>query len=378
MKNNLQKTIMKTYWSKEYNWRRASVSRYLQTPDDNCVINNETYFKPPNINNHSSNLYYDVKKNILCCCWFSGDNEGDEGCHIYISRFDLNNKMMMWSDPIKITDNKGFADQNPIMFYFKDYYYMIHNTQVDKVGDTSAYIKLVKSVTNDFSAKEIQSCEFDNKRGQMIRCRVLVEDDRVLLPFYFIEYNNTEAYFKSGLYIIRSLDKVIEYQKVIIEGSENLLEPCLVRVGNDCNGIKYHLYFRDQRAKYVYRSISMDGGVTWDKPEVLVLENNHSAIDVIRASNGKLVLVGNRKFDKRNFGRAPLSIYVSDDDGVNWKFIMDLDPKESEPYYVWRYGEFSYPSILEIGDYFHISYTYNRKTIKYIKILIRNILEKID
>lgn len=367
-------TTLQTYWSKAYNWRRTSVSRYLTPPNDNCLVNNQTYFTPPNINNHSSNLYHDTERNILYCCWFSGDNEGDDGCHIYISKFDLNSKLMMWSDPLQITNNPGYADQNPLMFFFKNDYYMIHNTQVDGVGDTTAYIKLLKSRTDNFLQEETKTYDFDNQNGQMVRCRPIVEgDERVLLPFYFINDQDI-THFRSGIYIITSLSPRIEYQKIIVQGSENLLEPCLVKV----DSMEYHLYYRDQRAKYVYRSVSYDGCLTWTKPESLKLENNHCAVDVIRASNGDLVLIGNRKFDKRNFGRAPLSVYLSKDKGITWKFITDLDPQESDPYYVWRHGEFSYPSISEIGNYFHISYTYNRITIKHLRIPTRDILEKLN
>jgi predicted neuraminidase len=61
-----------------------------------------------------------------------------------------------------------------------------------------------------------------------------------------------------------------------------------------------------------------------------------------------------------NWGmRSPLSLFKSEDNGVTWNKLYDL---ESEP------GEFSYPAIIASEESLTITYTWNRKTIACVEI----------
>ena len=58
--------------------------------------------------------------------------------------------------------------------------------------------------------------------------------------------------------------------------------------------------------------------------------------------------------------RVPLRVSLSEDGGLTWPHSRDLETRGSE---------FSYPSLLQTphDGYIHVSYTYNRETIKYVK-----------
>jgi predicted neuraminidase len=63
-------------------------------------------------------------------------------------------------------------------------------------------------------------------------------------------------------------------------------------------------------------------------------------------------------------GRSPLNLAVSVD-GENWTQALTL---ESEP------GEFSYPAIIQGSDgNLHITYTWNRKKIRYVEVPLKDI-----
>jgi predicted neuraminidase len=154
---------------------------------------------------------------------------------------------------------------------------------------------------------------------------------------------------------------------------------------------------------YIYKSQSIDAGKTWSPVEATELLNNNSGIDVTRAQNGDLLLVHNptalsdsgtlivdqslkgtpgfeltvSEFSRDKKGareknpdivlvypkwgpRTPLRISVSQDNGITWTGVYEL---EDQP------GEYSYPSIMQgnSGD-FHIVYTYNRTRIKYVSL----------
>ena len=61
-------------------------------------------------------------------------------------------------------------------------------------------------------------------------------------------------------------------------------------------------------------------------------------------------------------GRNVLNVAISND-GINWKDIYQLEKKKE--------GEYSYPAVIQAADKtIQITYTYNRKTIKYIVLEI--------
>ena len=76
-------------------------------------------------------------------------------------------------------------------------------------------------------------------------------------------------------------------------------------------------------------------------------------------------------FNPTTKSRDVIRIAISKDGGNTWPSYRDLENaggsggEEGEEKGV----EYSYPSILQTGDgYIHISYTYNRDTVKYVRI----------
>jgi predicted neuraminidase len=82
--------------------------------------------------------------------------------------------------------------------------------------------------------------------------------------------------------------------------------------------------------------------------------------DAVGLRDGRIVLV----YNHTEKGRSPLNLAVSKD-GENWTPVVTL---ESEP------GEFSYPAIIQGSDgNLHITYTWNRKKIRYVEVPLGDI-----
>lgn len=110
----------------------------------------------------------------------------------------------------------------------------------------------------------------------------------------------------------------------------------------------------------VFRSDSSDYGRNWCPAYATPLPNNNSGIDAVRTDDGRVVLVFNPV--EGNWGqRHPLSLAVSYDDGGHWQRLLDL---ETEP------GEFSYPAVIAQADQLHVTWTWNRRTIAYRRVLL--------
>jgi len=109
---------------------------------------------------------------------------------------------------------------------------------------------------------------------------------------------------------------------------------------------------------------SGDGGRTWSPFGASILPNPNSGIDGLSLKDKMHLLVYNHSgIPKGKWGgnRYPLNLAASRD-GIHWKTIMILEDQA---------GEFSYPAIIQSEDgLVHIAYTFNRKTIKYLRVKV--------
>jgi photosystem II stability/assembly factor-like uncharacterized protein len=111
----------------------------------------------------------------------------------------------------------------------------------------------------------------------------------------------------------------------------------------------------------LYRSTSNDGGTTWSVPEPTDLPNNNSGIDLVRTTDGRLLLVYNPV--GTDWGpRSPLTVMHATDDGRQWQELLTLED---------GLGEYSYPTAIQTDDgLVHVTYTYLRERIKHVALAL--------
>ena len=140
-----------------------------------------------------------------------------------------------------------------------------------------------------------------------------------------------------------------------MKDSNYLVQPSVIRPqpGNST----LFVYYRDRRAQHIYTAESSDDGQTWTAPEKTIFPNNNAGIQARTLLNQHIVLV----YNPTTADRHPLRISLSEDGGKTWPYYRDLETGDGP--------EYSYPCILQTADeWIHISYTFNRQTIKYVKI----------
>jgi predicted neuraminidase len=131
------------------------------------------------------------------------------------------------------------------------------------------------------------------------------------------------------------------------------------------------LTYRDRRMQALCRTgqdviaqtWSSDNGTTWSKLTALQLPNPNSGTDAVTLKDGRQLLVYNHTTRKgaEPKGRNMLNLALSND-GITWKPVMTL---ENEP----RPDGYAYPAIIQSSNgMVHITYTYNRRSIKYVLI----------
>ncbi len=116
-----------------------------------------------------------------------------------------------------------------------------------------------------------------------------------------------------------------------------------------------HMLMRSTRGQ-IYRSDSCNFGRNWNEAYATSLPNNNSALDLV-AAEGCLFLVSNPV--SGNWGaRSPLSITISNDNGLTWRDPIPIETGE---------GEYSYPAVVYHQGAIHLTYSNNRQSIIYQK-----------
>lgn len=104
----------------------------------------------------------------------------------------------------------------------------------------------------------------------------------------------------------------------------------------------------------VQQAISRDGGENWEDLPATEVANENSSVAALRLREGGFVLLHNAG-DDDNGARNVLRLSVSDD-ARRWTPAFDVvagQPLE----------EYSYPSVQQLGDELHVTYTHRRRAI---------------
>ncbi|WP_262248956.1 sialidase family protein [Parapedobacter soli] len=117
------------------------------------------------------------------------------------------------------------------------------------------------------------------------------------------------------------------------------------------------------RQDVLAQSWSEDGGQTWSEMTAMTLPNPNSGTDAVTLNDGRQLLVYNHstKEGEEPKGRNILNIALSVD-GNTWEPVMTLENEPIEDGY-------AYPAVIQSPDgLVHITYTYNRRSIKHVVI----------
>ena len=304
---------------------------------------------------HASTLEQ-VSDGSILASWFGGSKEGKDDVSIWLSR----RTDQGWSEPQVVAKINDQPHWNPVLF--------------DYAGKTWLWFKVGKDVhvwrtyviTSDDAGqswsdpREVVAGDIGG-RGPVKNKSILLHDGAILAPASIEigkgENANWNAFVdRSDNVLDWSSSDLVSYDHQQTRG-EGVIQPTL---WESQPGI-VHMLLRSGDG-WIYRSDSIDGGVTWSDAYRTDLPNNNSGLDAVRFDDGTLALVYNPISE--NWGdRSPLTLALSMDNGQTWPVKLDLETAE---------GEYSYPAIIARGRDLLITYTNRRKTITYRKVTVRS------
>lgn len=329
-------------------------TRAIELPKTSKILVTEQVFtNAPFKECHASTLIESTDGTLLAA-WFGGTRESNKDVEIWISE-KRNGK---WSSPQSvangiINDSLRFACWNPVLFRTTDGLLSLYYKVGPNPREWWGMVIRSSDEGKSWSAPERLPDEILGP----IKNKPITLSSGVILSPSSIE-TKTEEWHS---HIERSIDGGQSWQKINIDPGNKVkvIQPTLLLYP----GGKIQALLRSNQ-NVIMESWSADEGKSWSPLAKTGVLNPNSGIDGVTLKSGFQVLVYNPQKGGGDWvnGRNKLNIAASVD-GKSWKDVAVLEDQES--------GEFSYPAIIQTSDgKIHVTYTYNRKSIKHIELTI--------
>jgi len=365
----------------------------------------------PRVQAHAANLMV-LQDGTLACVWFGGSMEGKSDICVFMSRLlpGLTPGSQQWSAPVQLSSDPDRSEQNPILFPAPNGdLWLLHTAQSAGHQDTAVVRRRIsKDNGQTWGPTETVT---DAPAGTFVRQPIQVQADGSWLLGIFRCVPVPGMAWDGSLddsAVLRSTDQGQSWQRIEVPQSLGCVHMNIVPAAHGHqDGNSLLAFFRSRWADHVYRTRSLDGGLTWEAPQPTVLPNNNSSIQAIRLQDGRLAMIFNASsaldatgrreslYDELDDGadvpnkvageapkrrafwgapRAPLTLALSEDDGLTWPWQRNLETGDgfcmtnnSEQ----RLNrEYSYPSICQSADgALHLAYTVFRQHIRHARVM---------
>lgn len=358
---------------------------------------------------HAANLMV-LHDGTLACVWFGGSMEGRSDISVFMSR--LLPGASAWTPTVQLSHDPERSEQNPLLFPAPDgSLWLLHTAQLSGNQDTSVVRRRI-SLDNGETWGPVETIT-DIPVGTFVRQPMHVHTDGAwLLPIFTCRTVSGEKWDGSfdDSAVLRSTDHGRSWQRIQVRNSVGCVHMNIVPSKNGA----LLAFFRSRWADHIYTSSSDDGGLTWKSPTPTVLPNNNSSIQALRLIDGRLAMIFNASssanaterraslYDeledatepaasdstgdghnvmhpntRRSFWgapRAPMTLALSEDDGLTWPWQRALEVGDG-----WCMSndserglnrEYSYPSLRQSSDgALHVAYTVFRQHIRHARVM---------
>ena len=298
----------------------------------------------------------------IVSAFFSGTYERHPDVGIRVSR--LENGKWTWPEEVANgveNDTLRYPCWNPVLFLPEggplQLYYKVGPSPQEWWG------MLITSEDDGKTWSEPVKLGEDEKIGHLVgpvkNKSVQLEDGTIIHPSSTeIEVNGDDKW-RVHFEISRDKGKIWEVVGPINDGETfDAIQPSILTYPDG----KLQVLCRT-RENVISQSWSEDGGQTWSEMTATSLPNPNSGTDAVTLQDGRQLLIYNHstKEGEEPKGRNILNLATSTD-GQDWIPVMTLENEPIEDGY-------AYPAIIQSNDgLVHITYTYNRRSIKYVVV----------
>lgn len=295
----------------------------------------------------------------LLSVWYGGSREGGKDVALYTAR--LTRDGAGWSEPQRVVDRAIAADEldrvvkkvgNAVVFPDRNGRVWLVYVTVTVGGWSGSTLNVKVSEDNGRTwgrSRRLNLNPFLNISTLVRNKPILAADGRIGLPVY----HELAVKYPQMLWLTPGGNGgLADYRVRNLATELDLIQPTLVPL----EGERVLMLLRDQSdTRRLRTAYSADSGWTWSGAEARGLPNPDAAIDALRLSDGRILLVYNDAVS----GRDNLRLAVSADEGATWLRGPILESSAGK--------EYSYPCLAEGQDgRIHVTYTWERRRIRHV------------
>lgn len=298
----------------------------------------------------------------IVAAFFAGTHEKHEDVGIRVTHY----KNGQWTKPVEVVNgvqnsSLRYPTWNPVLFLPKGGpLYLFY-----KVGpDPRSWWGMMMTSNDDGKtwsapAKIGEDPKVGHLLGPVKNKPVQFEDGTIICPSSTEVKVGDDILWKVHFEVSRDNFKTWEVVGPINDGVEfDAIQPSVLRYPDG----RLQILCRT-RQDVISESWSTDNGKTWSQMKATSLPNPSAGTDAVTLKDGRQLLVYNHTTDNgpEPKDRSMLNVAISKN-GKQWKPVLTLENVPNESGY-------SYPAVIQSSDgLVHITYTYNRETVKHVVV----------
>jgi predicted neuraminidase len=350
-----------TYFSDpQDNWYDLEIITY---PHKKASTNETPYFAENFVNQEKPGVVCHVssiavaEKNKLICSWYAGSKEGAQDVGIFSAFFQEDTGK--WTAPQILMDPRKSSQElrcwvrkvgNAVVINDRrGGLWLFYSSMLGGWSTTSLnYIKSKDGGKTWSTSQKLILSPFFNLTNNVKNKGLSLSQGAYLLPVYH------EFLHKFSQVVLFRPEKASLYYEIRrMTHAGKAMQPAIIPRG--ANNLA--AFFRNaagQGKDFILRAESSNVGQTWSDLTATSLPNPNSGFDMVRLTDGAILGVINRAFQDR----SNLTLVISRDGGLTWKTLKVLEDNPEK--------EYSYPSLTGSRQYYHLTYSYERKRIKHV------------
>jgi predicted neuraminidase len=294
----------------------------------------------------------ELRNGDLYLVYYGGKGEYASDTAVFGSR--LKKGESRWSPPEIIARDPFRSVGNAVVWQAPDG--VVWLFYVVRFGETWSSSRIQVKISSDDARTWSDASVLALEAGMMVRNRpLLLDDGQYLLPIYRETGEDTERVGpgSTSLFLRFNPESKNWVESGRIRSPNGNIQPAVVEIERD------HLIaycrrgggYDPKEVGHIVRSESRDGGRTWSEGRDSQFPNPNAAVDFLKLSSGRLLLIFNDSMNRR----TPLTAAISADNDRTWPFRRDI---------MGGSGDFAYPSAFQAADgVIHVVFTSEHRTV---------------